>query len=86
MFKFIFYLVVIVIVGSYLLPANILIKIPYGTDTQRFTKQAVGWVISTADDLTGGVITNNIGGALDDVKEGAKDKLKEVVEDKIDEL
>ena len=82
MFRFIFYFVIIVIIGSYLLPTDIVAKIPYGSDTQRFTKQSVGWAVDTIDDLTGGVITNT----MDSVKEGAKDKLKDAVDQQIDEL
>lgn len=95
MYKIVITILIIIIGGSYILPASLVEQVPYGTDTQRYTKSAVSWSIATIDDITDGWLTNTfeglkqkgqeeLGNVKDDLKEGVKDAVKDQIDDSID--
>jgi len=97
MYKIVITILIILVGGSYILPASLVGQIPYGADTQRYTKSAVSWSITTIDDVTDGWLTNTFEGlkqrgqeeaenVKDDLKEGVKDAVKDQIDSTIDEV
>ena len=95
MYKIVITILIVIIGGSYILPASLVEQIPYGSDVQRYTKSSVSWSITTVDDITDNWLTDTFesikqrgqeeaGKVKDDLKEGVKDAVKDQIDSSID--
>lgn len=92
MYKIVTILIIVTIIGSYILPASLIEKIPQGPNVQRFTKGAVSWSLTTLNGVSNGWFTDTFESLkkkgqneLDEAKEDIKDSVKDTIGDKIDE-
>jgi len=96
MCKIVIILLIVLIGGSYLLPASLVEELPQGPTVQRLTKSGVSWSLTTLNDVTDGWFTRTFDNlkqkgqeeaqeVAEDLKDSAKNKIKDVVDEKIDE-
>jgi len=71
---------IVILVGSYMVPASLIVQVPYGTEIQRVTKQAVAWSITKVNELFGEKLSE----VFQDIKNQAKDSIKDAAKEQID--
>ena len=77
---------IVVMVGAYTLPENVVSRIPFGPETQQFTKKSVPLIVKELDAITGGALSRLLENIKNKAQEEVKQDIESTKEDVKDEL